>query len=70
MFHRFSKYLLKEVLMTFVIFNMLNMSFSAGLQMKYINVVEPSSIIAMLVSFMIVIALFLAQIITDKLEFG
>ena len=43
------------------------MSFSAGLQMKYVNVVEPGSIIAMLVSFVMVISLMIAQIITDKI---
>lgn len=56
--------------MTFVIFNMFSMSFAAGLQMKYINQVQPASIIAMLVSMVLAIALSLAQLITDKLEFG
>ena len=49
---------------------MFSMSFAAGLQMKYINQVQPASIIAMLVSMVLAIALSLAQLITDKLEFG
>ena len=64
-FHLVSKYLLKEVLMTFVIFNMFNLSFSAGLQMRYINEVDSWAILCMLFAFTTVIAVIIAQFITD-----
>lgn len=68
--HKVSKYLLKEVLMTFLIFSMFNLSFSAGLQMKYISEVDPWSILAMMVVFTLIIVLVVAQWFTDQLEFG
>lgn len=56
--------------MTFLLFNMLNLGFSAGLQIKYIDVVDAWSILAMLLSFTLIIALIIAQFVTDRQEFG
>jgi hypothetical protein len=65
-----SKYILKEVLLTFVIFNMFNISYSAGIQIKYINNVNSFSIICLLLTFTLIIVIAGAQIVTGKEEFG
>lgn len=68
--HKISKYLLKEVLLTLLLFNMFNLSFSAGIQIKYIDNVDPWAIIAMLLSFGLVIAMIVGLLKSDKIEFG
>lgn len=52
--------------MTFLIFNMLNLGFSAGLQIRYIDEVDSWSILAMLISFTLIIGLIIAQFVTDR----
>lgn len=52
--------------MTFLLFNMLNLGFSAGLQIKYIDVVDAWSILAMLVSFTLIIGMIVSQFVTDR----
>lgn len=64
--HRISKYILKEVLLTFMIFNMFNLSYSAGIQIMYINQVDSFSIVCMLIAFTMTIFMILAQTITEK----
>lgn len=61
-----SKYILKEILLTFIIFNMFNIGFSAGLQIKYIDQVDSFSIICLLVTLVGVIVVSVAQVVTDK----
>ena len=56
--------------MTLVMFNMLNMSFSSGLQIRYVAEVDTWSILCMLISFTIVMAVIASQFVTDSLEFG
>jgi hypothetical protein len=68
--HRLSKYVLKEVLVTFVLFNMFNLSFSAGIQIKYLNHVDSFSIICLLISLSLVAAVIIGQIKTDKTQYG
>ncbi len=58
------------MLLTFVIFNLFNVSYSAGIQIKYINEVGAFSIIVMLLTFAAIIAVAVAQIATSKEEFG
>lgn len=57
-------------MLTFVIFNMFNISYSAGIQIKYINNVSSFSIICLLLTFTLIIVITAAQIVTDKAEFG
>ena len=52
--------------MTIVIFNVFNISFSAGIQILYVDQVDPFSILAMLISITMLIVVALAQILTDK----
>lgn len=52
--------------MTFLIFNMFNLSFSAGIQIKYINEVDTWSILAMLFSFTVIIVMVIVQFVADK----
>lgn len=61
-----SKYVLKEILLTFIIFNMFNIGFSAGLQIKYIDQVDSFSIICLLVTLTGVIIISIAQVVTGK----
>lgn len=61
-----SKYVLKEILLTFIIFNMFNIGFSAGLQIKYIDQVDSFSIICLLVTLTGVIIVSIAQVVTGK----
>lgn len=65
-----SKYILKEILLTFIIFNMFNIGFSAGIQIKYIDQVDSFSIICLLVTLTGVIIVSIAQVVTGKEEFG
>lgn len=65
--HRISKYMLKEVLLTFIIFNMFNIAFSAGIQIKYIDEVSSFSIICLLITLTLIIIIVAAQIVTSKL---
>lgn len=53
--------------MTFLIFSMFNLSFAAGLQMKYIDEVDPWSILAMMIVFTLIVVLLVAQWVTDRL---
>jgi hypothetical protein len=61
-----SKYILKEVLLTFVIFNLFNISYSAGIQIKYVNDVSSFSIICLLLTFTLIIVIAGAQVVTSK----
>lgn len=65
--HRMSKYILKEVLFTLIMFNMFNISFSIGLQLKYVGEVQPVAIICLLVSIAIIFGIILALLKADKL---
>jgi len=58
------------VLLTFIIFNILNLGFSTGVQIHYISEVEPLSIICMLIALSLMVVVGVAQLVTDKLEFG
>jgi hypothetical protein len=68
--HRWSKILLKEVLLTFVIFNLFNFSFAAGIQIKYINQVDSFSIVCLLIAIALTVAVAISQVVADKPEFG
>ena len=61
-----SKYILKEMLLTFIIFNMFNIGFSAGLQIKYIDQADSFSIICLLVTLTGVIVVAVAQVVTGN----
>jgi hypothetical protein len=61
---------LKEVLLTFIIFNIFNLGFATGVQIYYIDEVDPYSIICMLVALSLMVVVGVAQLVTDKLEFG
>ena len=58
------------MLLTFIIFNMFNISYSAGIQIRYVSDVNSFSIICMLITFTLIIVIAGAQIVTDKEEFG
>lgn len=49
-----------------MIFNMFNLSYSAGIQIMYINQVDSFSIVCMLIAFTMTIFMILAQTITEK----
>jgi hypothetical protein len=53
--------------MTFIIFNVLNLGFSTGVQILYISEVQSLSIICMLVALSLMAVVGIAQLVTDKL---
>jgi hypothetical protein len=57
-------------LLTLVLFNLFNMSFSAGVQIRYIDQVDSWNILCLLFSFTLVVIITMAQFFTDPLEFG
>lgn len=67
--HRYSKYILKECLITFVMFNIFNIAFSTGLQIKYISNTNLSSfsIIYMIISIILVIGVIIGLLKSGKM---